>query len=60
MKDPVTLSGGPLGGTIVEGAKWKIHDIKEIDKNMFYRRLEDDGNALTSDKAVYVGKTIPN
>lgn len=60
MKDPVILSGGPLGGTIVEGSKWKKDEVKVIDELFYYRRLIDDGIALTSDKAIYVGKTIPN
>lgn len=57
IKDPVQLSGGDLGGQIVDGSKWKINSEKEF-QGYVYRRLEDDGEALTSDKAVYVGKKL--
>lgn len=57
LKDPVILSGGSLGGEVVEGTKWKVNTEKEIQTDVWYRRLIDDGESLTSDKAVYIGKS---
>jgi len=47
MTDPVTLSGGPKGGDIVEGQGWADGTIRQFD-NAFYRRV----GAL----AVFVGE----
>jgi hypothetical protein len=46
MTDPITLTGGPLGGEEAEGEGWAVGDVADIDGHA-YRR---DG-----DYAVYVG-----
>lgn len=46
MTDPVTLSGGDLGGLTIEGEGWATGETREIDGHL-YRR---DGSA-----AVFVG-----
>lgn len=61
FEDPVELSGGPLAGTIVEGKDWKPGEEKDFDikhktgRPGIYRRLEDDGDALTADHCVWCG-----
>lgn len=59
-KDPVTLSGGYCAGRMVEGAGWKQGTEREFQcdsgKMWLYRRLVDDGEHLTPDNAVFVGK----
>lgn len=59
-KDPVTLSGGPCAGRVVEGSSWTVatESVFRCDnqKEWKYRRLEDDDNGLTADQAVFTGK----
>ena len=58
--NPVSLSGGPLAGVVVEGKGWTVGDTRKFTdadkKDWGYRRLEDDDNGLTSDQAVFTGK----
>ena len=37
MIEPVNLSGGDLGGTVVEGEGWTIGTVREFD-GLLYRR----------------------
>lgn len=54
IKDPVFLSGGNLGGTVVEGEGWEVGTEKEFD-GLIYRRISDDSRDDTEDSAVFVG-----
>lgn len=60
INDPVSLSGGPCAGMTVEGQGWSEGDEKVFfgkdGKKYTYRRINDDGEHLTADQAVYCGK----
>lgn len=61
MKDPVMLSGGDLGGEVVEGSGWKIGAKKSFahpvrSKQLSYRRDKSDGDAGTIDLATFTGE----
>jgi len=58
MADPVMLTGGHLGGTIVD-VTWPVGSEFQFQygtEAIIYRRLTDDRNPETIDQAVYVGK----
>jgi hypothetical protein len=59
LKDPVILSGGDLGGTVVEGEGWaelEEHPFTSTDgkHRLTYRRIEHDENPDSVDQAVLV------
>lgn len=41
FKEAVELSGGDLGGQLVEGDGWKIGEDKQIDAEHIYRKLHN-------------------
>ena len=57
--DPVVCSGGPLGGTVVEGKDWPVGEEKTLpgegDAAWLYRRTTFDDEPDTEDQAIFCG-----